>query len=110
MMGFALALAGPRLAGAEVSEVRIVAQNGSNYLPLFVMQGQKLVEKQLAAKGLASTVVWSKLAGLPPSSIHSWPVSFTFPGRACVDGIDLGSHAKRHRHKAVWPWWPRTSG
>ena len=37
MMGCALALAGPRLAGAEVSEVRIVAQNGSNYLPLFVM-------------------------------------------------------------------------
>jgi NitT/TauT family transport system substrate-binding protein len=68
MMGFALALAGPRLAGAEVSEVRIVAQNGSNYLPLFVMQGQKLVEKQLVAKGLpATTVVWSKLAG--PSAI-----------------------------------------
>jgi NitT/TauT family transport system substrate-binding protein len=68
MMGFALALAGPRLAGAEVSEVSIVAQNGSNYLPLFVMQGQKLVEKQLAAKGLASsTVAWSKLAG--PSAI-----------------------------------------
>jgi NitT/TauT family transport system substrate-binding protein len=68
MMGCALALAGPRLAGAEVPEVRIVAQNGSNYLPLFVMQGQKLVEKQLAAKGLASTAVaWSRLAG--PSAI-----------------------------------------
>ena len=57
---------GPAIA--EISEVRIVAQNGSNYLPLFVMQGQKLVEKHLAAKGLASTgVVWSKLAG--PSAI-----------------------------------------
>ena len=50
--GLALALAGPGLAGAEVSEVRIVAQNGSNYLPLYVMQGHKLVEKHLAAKGL----------------------------------------------------------
>jgi NitT/TauT family transport system substrate-binding protein len=64
----ALALAGPGRAGAEGSEVRIVAQNGSNYLPLYVMQGHKLVEKHLAAKGLGSTgVVWSKLAG--PSAI-----------------------------------------
>src|SRR5436190_12357375 len=63
-----LTVAGIGSAAAEVSEVRIVAQNGSNYLPLFVMQGQKLVEKHLAAKGLASTgVVWSKLAG--PSAI-----------------------------------------
>jgi NitT/TauT family transport system substrate-binding protein len=64
----AASLAPSQAAAAEVSEVRIVAQNGSNYLPLFVMQGQKLVEKHLAAKGLASTgVVWSKLAG--PSAI-----------------------------------------
>jgi len=63
-----LATGGPGVANAEVSEVRIVAQNGSNYLPLFVMQGQQLVEKQLAAKGLASTTVaWTKLAG--PSAI-----------------------------------------
>src|SRR5947208_10643979 len=65
---FALGLAGPPPARAEVSEVRIVAQNGSNYLPLFVMQGQKLVEKHLAAKAMTSTqVVWNKLAG--PSAI-----------------------------------------
>jgi NitT/TauT family transport system substrate-binding protein len=63
-----LALAGAQLATAEVPEVKIVAQNGSNYLPLFVMQGQKLVEKHLAAKGLgATTVTWTRLAG--PSAI-----------------------------------------
>jgi sulfonate transport system substrate-binding protein len=63
-----LATAGPGLARAEVSEVKIVAQNGSNYLPLYVMQGQKLVEKHLTAKGLGSTsVVWTRLAG--PSAI-----------------------------------------
>jgi NitT/TauT family transport system substrate-binding protein len=67
-VALAFVLAGVGAAVAEVSEVRIVAQNGSNYLPLFVMQGQKLVEKHLAAKGLASTgVVWSQLAG--PSAI-----------------------------------------
>jgi NitT/TauT family transport system substrate-binding protein len=68
ILALAPALAQPLLAHAEVSEVRIVAQNGSNYLPLYVMQGHKLVEKQLAAKGLASTTVaWTKLAG--PSAI-----------------------------------------
>src|SRR6202023_3931940 len=67
-----LFLAPSQAAAAEVSEVRIVAQNGSNYLPLFVMQGQKLVEKHLAAKGLGSTrVVWSKLAG-PSAIIYSF--------------------------------------
>lgn len=50
-------------ARAEVSEVKLVAQNGSNYLPLFVMQGQQLVEKRLAEKGLSATqVTWAKLA------------------------------------------------
>jgi len=61
-------LAQAPLARAEVSEVKLVLQNGSNYLPLLVMQGQKLVEKHLAAKGLAgTTVTWARLAG--PSAI-----------------------------------------
>ena len=68
IVALALALVGFDRAWAEVSEVRIVAQNGSNYLPLYVMEGHKLVEKHLAAKGLGSTaVVWSRLAG--PSAI-----------------------------------------
>jgi NitT/TauT family transport system substrate-binding protein len=68
IMALSLSLAGTRPAAAEVPEVKIVAQNGSNYLPLFVMQGHKLVEKQLAAKGLAATTVtWTRLAG--PSAI-----------------------------------------
>jgi NitT/TauT family transport system substrate-binding protein len=68
IMALFLSLAGTQSAAAEVPEVKIVAQNGSNYLPLFVMQGHKLVEKQLAAKGLAATTVtWTRLAG--PSAI-----------------------------------------
>jgi NitT/TauT family transport system substrate-binding protein len=55
-------------AGAEVSDVKIALQNGSNYLPLLVMQNHRLVEKHLAAKGRASTTVtWARLAG--PSAI-----------------------------------------
>src|SRR5262245_19505507 len=68
LIASAILLGGPSLARAEVPEVKIVAQNGSNYLPLFVMQGNKLVEKHLAAKGLsATTVTWTRLAG--PSAI-----------------------------------------
>ncbi|MBO0763566.1 MAG: ABC transporter substrate-binding protein [Hyphomicrobiaceae bacterium] len=55
-------------ASAEVPEVKIAMQNGSNYLPLMVMRSQKLVEKQLAAKGFGSTTVsWVRLSG--PSAI-----------------------------------------
>ena len=68
MVALVPALAFPPRACAEVPEVRIVAQNGSNYLPLYVMQGHRLVKKHLAAKGLASTTVsWTRLAG--PSAI-----------------------------------------
>jgi NitT/TauT family transport system substrate-binding protein len=68
IVAVALSLASPRLAGAEVADVKLALQNGSNYLPLIVMQSQKLVEKHLAAKGLAgTTVTWAKLAG--PSAI-----------------------------------------
>jgi NitT/TauT family transport system substrate-binding protein len=68
MVALIVSLGATGRAGAEVPEVKIVAQNGSNYLPLMVMQGQKLVEKHLTAKGLATTAVtWSRLAG--PSAI-----------------------------------------
>ena len=59
-------------ARAEVPEVKIAAQNGSNYLPLFVMQGRKLVEKHLAVKGLGSTTVtWAKLSS-PAAIVDSF--------------------------------------
>jgi NitT/TauT family transport system substrate-binding protein len=58
--------------GAEVADVKLVAQNGTNYLPLFVMQGHKLVEKHLAAKGLPSTTVsWMRLSS-PAAIVDSF--------------------------------------
>lgn len=51
-------------ARAEISEVRIAQQFGAIYLPMMVMEEQKLVEKQLTALGLPNTkVAWSKFAG-----------------------------------------------
>ena len=68
----AFALTPAMSARAEVPEVKIVAQNGTNYLPLFVMQGHKLVEKHLAAKGLdATTVGWMRLSS-PAAIVDSF--------------------------------------
>lgn len=60
----ALAPLSPTEARAEVGEVSIAQQFGAIYLPMMVMQEQKLVEKHLAAQGLKDTkVAWSKFAG-----------------------------------------------
>ena len=56
----ALMIWGP--ARAEVGDVKIAAQNGSNYTPLYIMERDKLIEKHLVAKGLtATTVTWTRL-------------------------------------------------
>lgn len=51
-------------ARAEVAEVAIAKQYGAIYLPIMVMEQQKLVEKHLAAQGLRETkVAWPQFAG-----------------------------------------------
>ncbi|TFW33816.1 ABC transporter substrate-binding protein [Massilia horti] len=49
---------------AEVSEVKIAEQYGIGYLPLMIMEDQKLVEKYAKEEGLGDLkVTWSKFAG-----------------------------------------------
>jgi NitT/TauT family transport system substrate-binding protein len=72
-MGFAitrvLALAAALAAGfagsasAEVSTVRLAKQFGISYLPLTVMQEEKLLEKQAKAAGLDLTTEWLRFTG-----------------------------------------------
>ena len=51
-------------AQAEVSEIKIVRQFGIHYLPLVVMEHEKLVEKATAAEGLGNVkVTWARLSG-----------------------------------------------
>jgi NitT/TauT family transport system substrate-binding protein len=62
----ALLIAGPTAtaARAEVSELRISRGFGIHYLPLFVMEQHKLVEKHAAAVGLgALKTSWSAIDG-----------------------------------------------
>jgi len=57
-----LTLAGT--ARAEVSEFRIAEQYGISYLPLLIMEDQKLIEKHAKAAGISELKVgWSKFAG-----------------------------------------------
>ena len=63
----ALAAWGPT-ARAEVKEITLAQQFGAIFLPMMVMEQQKLVEKHLAARGMSETsVAWVRLAG--PSNI-----------------------------------------
>ena len=51
-------------AQAEVNEVRLARQYGIAYIPLMLMQEQKLIEKHAKAAGLGDTkVTWLQFAG-----------------------------------------------
>jgi NitT/TauT family transport system substrate-binding protein len=59
--GAAMTMALPQSAVAEVDEVKVAMGYGIGYLPLVVMQQNKLVEKHLKAAGLDDTeVTWSQ--------------------------------------------------
>jgi len=50
-------------AAAEMSEIKVAQQYGISYLPLMVMEEQKLIEKHAKAAGVDVTVGWAKFAG-----------------------------------------------
>ena len=61
----ALSLLGVALfAQAETGEIRLAQQYGISYLPLMLMEQNKLLEKHAATKGLGEIkVTWAKFAG-----------------------------------------------
>jgi NitT/TauT family transport system substrate-binding protein len=61
-------------AFAEVTEVQVAQQYGVSFLPLMVMEREKLVEKHAMSAGLSGMrVSWAKLAG--PSVINDGLIS-----------------------------------
>src|SRR5437867_6161753 len=61
-LGFAAFGAGG--ARAELTELKVAEQYGISYLPLMIMEDQKLIEKYAKGSGLPSlTVSWTKFAG-----------------------------------------------
>jgi NitT/TauT family transport system substrate-binding protein len=58
------ALATPTRPSAEVKEIRIARQYGLGYLPLLVLEDQKLIERRAAEAGLGDVKVsWAVLGG-----------------------------------------------
>lgn len=54
----------PFIAAAEVKEVRLAKQYGLGYLPLIIMEEQRLIEKHTRAAGLRDVkVTWATLGG-----------------------------------------------
>src|SRR5689334_22792171 len=69
----ALSLAAP--ARAEVDEIVAAQQFGVSFLPMMVMERDKLVEKHAQAAGLKLRVNWTKVAG--PSVMNDGLISGT---------------------------------
>jgi NitT/TauT family transport system substrate-binding protein len=58
----AMALFSPLLR-AELAEIKVAQQYGIGYLPLMLMEEQKLIEKHAKAAGIDVKVGWAKFAG-----------------------------------------------
>jgi NitT/TauT family transport system substrate-binding protein len=64
ILAFLVATLAAAGASAEVDQVRIGGAPGLAFLPLYVMEAEKLVEKHLAAQGLPPTpVTWPSFTG-----------------------------------------------
>ena len=50
-------------ARAEMAEINVAQQYGISYLPLMIMEDQKLIEKHAKAAGVDVKVGWAKFAG-----------------------------------------------
>src|SRR5258705_9896181 len=53
----------PLAARGEMSEINVAQQYGIGYLPLMIMEEQKLIEKHAKAAGVDVKVGWAKFAG-----------------------------------------------
>jgi NitT/TauT family transport system substrate-binding protein len=58
-----VSLAATQAARAEMSEIHVAQQYGIGYLPLMIMEEQKLIEKHAKATGIDVSVSWAKFAG-----------------------------------------------
>ena len=61
----------PLTASAEPAEIKIAKQYGISYLPLMLMEADKLVEKHAKADGMGDVkVTWATFAGYTKKSIR----------------------------------------
>jgi len=96
LLGVIVLLLAGMPATAEIDEVVLAQQNGISYLPMMVMERQRIIERQAAARGIAGLRTrWVKLAG--PSAIS--------------DGLLAGSlHFSANGPPSLAILWDRTNG
>ena len=63
MLAASLALAAPIVTRAEMAEIKVAKQYGISYLPLMLMEDQKLIEKHAKTLGVDVNVGWAQFAG-----------------------------------------------
>jgi NitT/TauT family transport system substrate-binding protein len=63
MVVFFVSVGVTQAARAELSEIHVAQQYGIGYLPLMIMEEQKLIEKYAKATGIDVSVSWAKFAG-----------------------------------------------
>jgi len=63
MMAFFIGVGVTQAARAELSEIHVAQQYGIGYLPLMIMEEQKLIEKHAKATGIDVSIGWAKFAG-----------------------------------------------
>jgi len=63
VLGAAIASVAAAPVRAEMAEINVAQQYGISYLPLMIMEDQKLIEKHAKAVGLEVKVDWAKFAG-----------------------------------------------
>src|SRR5258707_6736777 len=87
-------------ARAEMSEINVAQQYGIGYLPLMIMEDQKLIEKHAKAAGGDVKVAWGKVAG--GDVMKQGPVLEQLPfapGRGGPHGTELGARQGHALHQ-----------
>lgn len=83
LVALGLALLFPRLSAAEVTEIGVARQFGIAYLPLMVMEHEKLIEKHARAQGLGEPKLkWMNFSGgnMMNDALLAGSLHFAAPG------------------------------
>ena len=102
-MLFAAAMLCRRPASAELAEINVAQQYGISYLPLMLMEEQKLIEKHAKAAGVDVKVGWAKFAGgnVMNDALLSGSLQFASGGVGTA-GDDVGAHEGKPRRESAF--------
>jgi NitT/TauT family transport system substrate-binding protein len=86
-------------AFGEMSEIKVAQQYGISYLPLMIMEEQKLIEKQAKVLGVDVSVGWAKFAGGNVMNDALLSNSLQFASGGVAPMITSVAHARQPRRQ-----------